>query len=42
MKRPGAWTVAVRLQALRVPHSIRWPRDRAVAGACGQLALATG
>ncbi len=31
--------VAERLHALRVPASVRWPRGRGVAGACGQLAL---
>ncbi len=33
--------VGATLEALKVPHSIRWPRGRRVAGACGQLALVT-
>ncbi len=33
--------VAERLHALRVPHSVRWPKGGPVAGACGQLALVT-
>lgn len=32
--------VAEALAGLKVPHSVRWPRGRTVAGACGQLALA--
>lgn len=32
--------VARALHAAKVPHSVRWPRGRTVAGACGQLALA--
>ncbi len=31
--------VATQLRARKVPHSVRWPRGRSVAGACGQLAL---
>ncbi len=31
--------VGAQLRGRRVPHSIRWPRGRGVAGACGQLAL---
>lgn len=31
--------VGAQLRQRRVPHSIRWPRGRGVAGACGQLAL---
>ncbi len=31
-----------RLQARRVPATIRWPRGRGAGGACGQLALLSG
>lgn len=31
--------VGAQLRGRKVPHSIRWPRGRGVAGACGQLAL---
>jgi len=36
---PEVNAVAVALKAAKVPHSVRWPRGRGVAGACGQLAL---
>jgi 23S rRNA (adenine2503-C2)-methyltransferase len=39
---PEVEAVAAHLKAHKVPHSVRWPKGRAVAGACGQLALATG
>ncbi len=31
--------VAAWLRRVKVPHSVRWPKGRGVAGACGQLAL---
>ena len=36
---PEVQSVYDRLQALRVPATVRWPRGRSADGACGQLAL---